>query len=173
MKFAVLISPKDFSDETISMIKLLFDRWNVGYDIASYTKGECVGNHGAIYRPDINAGKISTQNYDGIILVDGEGINSYKLHEFRPLLDLLSLFDEKKKRICAINNAIKIIAKANIIKGKRISTPRDEETVRLVTLFHGLPSENQIEMADNLITIKDHRNLEESMGSFLDYIKAR
>jgi len=173
MKFVVLISPRDFSDETISMIKLLFDRWGVRYDIASYTKGECVGSHGAVYKPDINAGKISTSDYDGIILIDGEGINSYKLHEFRPLLDLLSLFDDKKKRICAINNAIKVVAKANIIKGKRISTPRDEEVVRLVTLFRGLPSENQIEIADNLITIKDHRNLEESIGSFLDYIKAR
>jgi len=173
MKFAILISPRDFRDESISMVRLLFDRWNVQYDIASYTKGECIGSHGVVYRPNINAGKIASSDYDGIILIDGEGIESYKLHEFRPLLDLLSLFDEKKKKICAISNAIKIVAKANIIKGKRISVPKDEETRRIVMLFHGLPSDNQMEIADNLVTIKDHRNLEESIGSFLDYIKVR
>jgi hypothetical protein len=170
MKFLIFIPPKDFKDESVAALKLFFDRWGVDYQITSYSTKECIGYHGAIYKPDINTNKIDESQYNGIIIVDGKGIDSYKIYEFRPFLDIILRFNRDKKYIGAMGNAIKILAKANIIKDRKISTPEDQETKRAVSLFHGTPSENDIEIDGNIITIKDTRNMESSIQKVLEHI---
>jgi len=167
MKFAIFIAPKDFKDETVSMLKNIFDKWGIQYSIASYANKECIGYHGAVCKPNINAARISPMDFDGIMLVDGKGFDDYRLFEYRPLLDTLMLFNERGKYVGAINNAIKAVARANIIKDKKISMPQEEELKRLVLLFHGVPSEENIEMAGNLITIKNSTGLELSLRTLL------
>jgi len=46
VKVAIFVPPKDFRDETLSMIKLILEKWNVEKVITSYTTKECVGRHG-------------------------------------------------------------------------------------------------------------------------------
>ncbi len=170
MKFLLFIAPKDFKDETLATIKAFFDRWGVQYDITSYSNKECMGYHGAVCRPDINTSKVSTSDYDGIIIVDGKGIEDYKLYDYRPLLDVLLQFNEKKKTIGAVNNGIKVVARANIIQDKKISTPDEQELKRLVLLFHGIPSESAIEISGNIVTMKESRGLETPLQVMLQYL---
>jgi protease I len=167
MRFLIFLAPKDFHDETFKMLRLFFDRWNVEYKITSYSKTECHGRHGEVVKPDINAGVVVPSEYDGIVLVGGSGIDSYKLFDFRPLLDLLMQFNAAHKRIIAVDSAIKVVARANIIKGKGISTPENEETKRLVLLFHGIPTQNNIEFADNIVTIRDPASMEETLDEMI------
>jgi protease I len=170
MKFLLFVAPKDFKDETLATIRTFFDRWKVDYQITSYSNKECVGYHGAVCKPDINAAKVNPSDYDGLILIDGRGLEDYKLFEYRPLLDTVMLFDQHKKIIGAVNNAIKIVARANIIKDKKISTPNEEETKRLVMLFHGVPSEESIEISGNIITVRDSRGLETPLRALLEHV---
>ncbi|MEM0150082.1 MAG: DJ-1/PfpI family protein [Candidatus Micrarchaeaceae archaeon] len=170
MRLLVFITPKDFRDETVSEFKLFFDKWEVEYKIGSYTTNDCVGYHGAAYKPDINVSKVSALDFDGIVLVDGNGIESYKMYEYRPLLDLVMKFNDSRKHILAVGNAVKILARANVINGKRIAIPDDAEIKRLVILFHGVPAEENASIADNLITIKDSNSIEESMGRVLSHM---
>ena len=51
MRVAIFLPPKDFRDETVSMIKLILEKWKVDGVITSYTTKECVGRHGAVYKP--------------------------------------------------------------------------------------------------------------------------
>ncbi len=170
MRIAIFIAPKDFKDETVALIKTFFDRWGVQYSITSYSNKECVGYHGAVYRPDVNTAKLITADYDGIILVDGHGMEDYKLFEYRPLLDLLLQFNEKKKIIGAISNSIRVVARANIIRDKKISIPNEEELKRTVLLFHGIPTENPIEISGNIITVKDPSGLESTLQEMLKHL---
>ncbi|MFI5412320.1 MAG: DJ-1/PfpI family protein [Candidatus Micrarchaeales archaeon] len=170
MKFLVFIAPNNFKDETVSMIKNFFNKWGVEYQITSYSNKDCVGYHGVVIKPDVNAGKVSASDYDGIILVDGNGMEEYKLFEYRPLLDTVMLFNEKGKLIVAINNSIKVTARANIIKDKKIATPELDELKRLVLLFHGIPSENGMEISGNIVTIKESRGLEVPLQEMLQHI---
>jgi putative intracellular protease/amidase len=170
MRLLVFVTPKDFRDETISSLKIFFDKWGVDYKIGSYSMNDCVGYHGAVYKPDVNVGKISTLDFDGIVLVDGKGIESYKIYEYRPLLDLVSKFNDGRKPIIALGNATKILARANIINGKHISIPKDDEIRRLVILFHGVPSESNLELADNLVTVGNTMELEEQMNKILAHL---
>lgn len=172
MRFLIFLPPNDFKDESVAMVKTFFDRWSVEYKITSYANKECVGYHGARYMPDVNTNKVSTNDFDGIILIDGKGVDTYKLYEFRPLLDILLLFNEKNKIIGAINNSIKIVARANIVKDRKISMPKDEELRRLVILFHGTPSDESIEISKNIITIKDSQGLEGPLTTMLQHIGA-
>jgi putative intracellular protease/amidase len=136
--------------------------------VSSYSNKDCIGSHGQVCKVDMNTGKANAEDYDGIILIDGKGIEAYKIYDFRPLLDLLMKFNERKKMIVAIENALKIPARANVIKGRKIAMPDDEESKRLVQLFHGMPSEEKVEVSDNIISIRNHTDLESSMQKVLD-----
>jgi hypothetical protein len=37
-----------------------------------------------------------------------------------------------------------------------------------VLLFHGVPADSQIEMSGNLVTIRDSRNIEESLDQLIE-----
>lgn len=155
MKVAMLIAPKDFKDESVSKAKLMLEKWGIEVSITSYSTHDCVGYHGAVYKPDLNAARIDPESFDALILVDGSGVDEYKLYDFRPLLDTVKLFSMRNKPIAAINNAIKIVARANIINNVKIAMPKDEETRRLIQLYHGTPSKNEIEVDKMIFTLSN------------------
>ncbi|MCL4403246.1 MAG: DJ-1/PfpI family protein [Candidatus Marsarchaeota archaeon] len=166
MNFAVFVPPREFKDESLSSVRMFLEKWGVQYKIASYGNSNCTGYHGSICRKDVDALKINPADYDGIIIVDGLGIDSTRLYEFRPLLDMVMLFNSAGRKIVAMGNAVKILARANIIKNRRVSV-RDPEAKRLVTLFHGVPTEEPIEISDGLITIDSQADMEGSMKKML------
>jgi putative intracellular protease/amidase len=171
MKLLVFITPNEFRDESIAKFKLFLDRWGIENKVTSYSKKECVGNHGAVYTPDINTGRVTADDYDGIVLVDGRGVETYKIYDYRPLLELLFAFNNKKKPIIAVGNAVKIPARANIIKDKKVAVGNgDEETKRLVLLFHGIPSEEGVEIADNLMTVGSYIQIDSAMPQILQHM---
>lgn len=173
MKVALLIAPNNFKDESLSRLKSAFDKWNVDAVITSYSTKQCTGYHGAVVTPKINAASISADEFDCIVLIDGPGVDSYKLHDFRPLLDTLISFSNRKKMIAAIGNSIKILARANIIANIKLAVPRDEETVRLVALYRGLPSGKPIEAETNIITIGNPDNVELLAEELLERLGAK
>ncbi len=173
MKFLIFIPPNEFKDETLSTTKTFFDKWGIGYDITSYSTKACTGMHGAVQKLSINTNKVDPYQYDGILLVDGNGVESYKLQEFRPLLDILLKLNNANKYIAAVGNAQKIIARANVIKGKKIAAPQDTETKRTIQVFHGTLSEKSMEIDGNIITIRNSGALEESMNIILEHLGVR
>lgn len=161
MRIAMLIPPKGFRDESVSSAKGMLEKWGITVTITSYSTKECLGYHGAVYMPDINAGRMKSEDFDGILLVDGTGVDQYKLYDFRPLLDTLSVFANSGKIVAGIGNAIKVMARANIISDLRVATPKDEETKRLIQLYHGKTSENYIEDQKNIITLSDPEKIDQ------------
>ena len=168
MRLAIFIPQKDFKDESLSLVKLIFDKWGVSYKIACYGKGG-LGTHGALVRADINPSQITTDQFDGIVFIDGKGIDDQKLYDYRPLLDIVTHFNEANKFLIAIGNAAKIPVRANIVKAKKIAVV-DDDTSRLARLFYGIPSNNPVEGMGNLITIRDSKAVEESMELWLQHM---
>ena len=169
----IFLPPVDFREESLSMLKLFFDRWGISYKTTSYTKSECRGKHVALVKPDIHTAEVDVHDYDGIVFLDGDGVDTTKLYEFRPLLDLAMIFDKSMKQVWAIGNAVKIIARSNIIKGKHISLPKNEETLRLVKLFHGEPSPEPYKISGNIVTISSGSAIESSMDSILSELNIK
>ncbi len=155
MRIALLLAPKNFKDESVSKAKLMLEKWDIEVVITSYSTHDLVGLHGAVYKPMINAAKINADDFDAIILVDGKGVDEYKLYDFRPLLDTVKMFQMKKKPIAAIGNAIKIVARANIIQNTKIAMPRDDDTQRLIMLYHGTPSKSEMDDDKGILTLSN------------------
>ena len=155
MRVVMLIPPKDFRDESVSSIKNTLEKWGVEVVLASYSTKECVGSHGAVYSRFTNAGRIKGNDFDAIILADGPGVESYRLYDFRPLLEVISSFANRGKIIVGINNAIKIIARSNIISEIKVAAPKDPSIRDVIRLYHGKASENYLEDQKNIITLSD------------------
>lgn len=171
MEYLIFIPPRDFRDETLKYSKLFLDKWGVRFKVSSYTNKGCSGLHGDTVKPDVNTNLIDVNDYDGILLIDGKGVDDYKLPDFRPLLDTVTLFNNQNKKIIAFGNAISIVARANIIRDKRISVPTDyPDVVRYVKLFHGIPHASDLEMSGNIITMSDPKKINDLFDKVLTYV---
>ncbi|MDE1823953.1 MAG: DJ-1/PfpI family protein [Candidatus Micrarchaeota archaeon] len=173
MKVALLVAPKQFRDESVSHSLPMLEKWGVSPTLVSYSTHDCVGYRGAVYKVGLNGGKLHPDDFDAIILVDGPGVDTYKLYDFRPLLDIMKLFAQKGKLIATVGNAVKIIARANIITGVKIATPRDEESRRLVVLYRGVESDKHLELDKNIMTLNDGEKIEEMTDMLLGKLGAK
>jgi hypothetical protein len=154
MRVAILIAPAGFRDETVSITKKILEKWGVETIITSYTSKNCMGNHGAVYKP-FNTSQLIPLDYDGIILADGPGVEQFKLYDLRQLHDLLMMFIQSNKLVAGVGNAIKIIARTNMIQNMKIANTKDQDTNHLVKLFKGVITNSALESDKNIVTLGD------------------
>ncbi|MGC9157156.1 MAG: DJ-1/PfpI family protein [Candidatus Micrarchaeia archaeon] len=173
MKVAIIIPCKDFKDETLSQAKLLLKKKDIDFAILSFKFDKCKGYHGATESPDGRADEFEPEFFDGILLVDGPGIDAERLFENRPLLDRIKLAYEGKRPIAAVGNAIKILAKANIVKGVKLARVEDEETKRLVGLYQGVISNLDFSSNKGIVTISDSSKMQDLIASFEEMLRSR
>ena len=173
MRVALVIAPRGFKDESVAAARELFKKWGIETVIASFTSGECTGYHGATCKPDMNVGRIDAAQFDAILLIDGPGVDQYKLYDVRPLLDIVKIFSNNKKLIAGMNNAVKIIARANVIANTRLAVPEEDDAVRLVELYKGLPSNKPIEFDNNVLTTNDPSQAYQFMDLLLEKLGSK
>ncbi len=173
MKVAMVIAPREFRDETVSKARQMFRKWGIDPILVGLVPRECIGSHGAVYSPDLNLSKVSADDFDAIMLIDGKGVDTYKIYDLMPLLDLLRDFAVRGKIIIGVNNGVKIIARANIIAGKKVAVAKDIETERLVRLYKGVVSDKEIEHEANIMSISDSTKTEEIVAAVLDRLGVR
>ncbi len=167
MRIAIVIPPKDFRDETLKDALLMLRKWNVRADITSYSKSSCTGSHGMSVVPDINTARVHSDDYDGIVFLDGPGVDQYRLFDFRPLLDTTRVFAGKGKIVAAVGNGIKVIAHTNIINGVKIAEAPDKETSDMVRLYKGVSTRREVMSDRNIITAKGYGNVMEFIDAIL------
>ncbi len=163
MQVAILIAPRDFKDETVSKLNLFFDKKDIGSRIASFSLRDCTGYHGAVVKPKIELRDIEPMSYDVLLLVDGPGVDSLKLYDQRPLLDLTKAFHESGKIVAGVGNGVKIIARANILKDTKVAQP-DPETEKLVKLYRGVPVNDYLVFDNKILTLSDPDRIDELVG---------
>ena len=159
MKAVLVIPPKGFKDESVSKVSLLLKKWGIDVVISSYAKAPCMGEHGASYLSDLNTARVSPENFDAIVLIDGKGVDAYRLYEFAPMLDLIKKFNSKKKIIFGIGNAVKIMAKAGIINKRKIAESDDEVIKNMAKAERAVMSEEPAIADENIITSKNNDSL--------------
>jgi putative intracellular protease/amidase len=161
MKVAILIAPRDFKDETLSNLQLMFGKNDIDGVVASFSLKDCFGAHGAVVKPKAEARELEPHTYDALILVDGPGIDSLKLYDYRPLLDLIKAFHDANKIVGGIGNGVKAIARANVIKDTKIAKSDDREIVKMTQLYRATPSEDTLVLDKNILTLSDSERMAE------------
>lgn len=167
MKVAIIVPPKNFSDETLSALLLVFRKWNVDVIISSYTTSECVGLHGAVYKPSINTAKLNPSDYSALLLVDGPGVESYRLQDFKPMIDLTKQFITQGKIVGAVGNAVKIFIRANGFTSGRISSQDSDEVKGFAITSRYIVTDRNVEVYKNLVTARNSRSAIEFADAIL------
>ncbi len=117
MKVLLVIAPEKFRDEELAEPVAALKNAGIGYDIASTKRGTCTGMMGA-KATAISLDEIDPKNYDGIIIVGGNGAQAH-LWEDDLLQPIVRIFADKSKMIGAICLAPVVLARAGILKGKK------------------------------------------------------
>ncbi|MGB9703112.1 MAG: DJ-1/PfpI family protein [Candidatus Micrarchaeia archaeon] len=150
-KALIVIAPKDFRDEELNYVRTILQKNGVETKVTSFTNKECYGEHGAVLRPEIKAEEINPKEFDGIIIIGGEGVEELRMDSFLPLLNLLKQFEEEKKLIAAFSEGVSVILKANIVKEKRVAI-QSESLREMVEKYKGIPTSQAFVESANLIT---------------------
>ncbi len=173
MRAAIVIAPRDFKDETLARALAMFKRWGVTPVIVGLVSKECIGSHGAAVMPDMNLTKVRAADFDIIFIADGDGVEAYKIYEVAPLVDLVRAFAVENKVIAGVGNGAKVIAKANIVAGRKMAVPKNPGMEGFVKLYKGIVSQEEMECATNVMSLRDYTKTEEFVGAILDKLGVR
>ncbi len=154
MKVAMLVAP-DFKDETLSMLQLMFGKNDIEGVVAGFSLRECKGYHGAVAKPTTEARELEPNSYDALLLVDGPGVESFKLYDNRPLLDLVRIFHDSERIVVGIGNSVKIIARANVIRDTKIARSDNAEGEKMTRLYRGILTDDEIVFDKKVLTLSN------------------
>ena len=143
-----VIAPKNFRDEELLEPRKILEKNKAKTSIASSTLNDCIGMLGARITPNLSLDKVQVNDYDAVIFVGGNGSTIY--HEDQLALNLAKEANIKGKLVGAICLGTGILAKANLLKGKKVTGFID--TKELVEKHGGTYTGNEVEVFERIIT---------------------
>lgn len=157
---AIIVPPKNFKDETLSLLDLLLAKKDIRKVVASVNSRDCTGYHGAVVRPDTTFKELDPSRISALIIADGPGVDSFKLYDYRPLLDMVKQFHDSRKVVVGIGNGIKVLARANVIRDTKVADI-GKEAQDLVRLYRGVPAKAYLVLDKNVLTLSDSGKVDE------------
>lgn len=115
-KAVLIIAKETFRDEELFDTQKALEEEGVETTVASSVVGNCKGKLGQTARSTILVKDISADDYDAVIFVGGSGAMQY--YDDSAALSLAKQADKKCKVIAAICIAPRILANADLLKGK-------------------------------------------------------
>ncbi len=119
-KVVMVIAHNDFRDEELFETKDVLEDKGIKVTIASSALGLARGMLGGTIKPDILVNQIDVNNYDAIVFVGGIGASEYWDSAIAHKITKEAI--EKKKVVAAICIAPVTLAKAGILKGKKVTS---------------------------------------------------
>jgi protease I len=117
-KILFIIAQQNFRDEELKIPKQILEE-KAKVTTASITTQEARGMLGLKVKPEISVRDSNPNDFDLLVVVGGSG--SPKLADYPEVLNLIKKFYEQKKPIAAICLAPYVLAKAGILRGKKVT----------------------------------------------------
>jgi len=128
-KILMIIAPKDFRDEELLIPKKAFEEKGFKVELASKTDKEAIGMFGTKVKPHLSLRKVRVDEYKAVVFVGGSGTPVY--FDDQEALRIAKEAQAKNKVLGAICLAPSILAKADLLKGKRATVwPSEEKTLK-------------------------------------------
>ncbi|HDK7174888.1 TPA: DJ-1/PfpI family protein [Clostridium botulinum] len=146
-KILVFIAEGFEEIEALTVVDVL-RRANIQCDMCSITSNkEIKGAHNILVNVDKTLEEIKSNEYNGLVIPGGMP-GATNLRDNNKLIDLVKEFNKDKKLIAAICAGPIVLSKANIIKGKEVTSyPGFEEDLK-----EGLYKEDLVVQDGNIIT---------------------
>ena len=123
----MIIAPDRFRDEEYLHPREEFEKTEHKVTVASLETGVCVGMFGAEATARAAVRDVSADDYDAIILVGGQGASALAVPE---VFKLYQDAQAKGKIMAAICVSPMILAKAGVLKGKRVTVFKTPDTLK-------------------------------------------
>ena len=115
----MVVAQKDFQSDEYAIPRQIFEQAGFGVRVASSQSGECYGSSGETIYADLNFDGINVEDFDAVVFVGGPGTE--ELIKDSGAAEIAKVFSEQNKLVSAICWAPSVLARAGIIKGKRIT----------------------------------------------------
>ena len=124
IKILMIVAKKNFRDEEFQIPFDAFISEGFDVDIASSTKGGCVGRFDTKVDAAFSLKSADVSDYSAIVVVGGEG--SKEFDDSEDMINLLAEASKHDKVIGSICRAGVILAKAGILQGKEATVWNEE-----------------------------------------------
>ena len=120
-KILMVIAPKNFRDDELSIPKKFFESKKLQVDVATTTKDKVVGMLGTVLKPDLLIKDVILDEYTVVVFVGGIGVDDQRLYDNPEYTQLAKKSFLKAKVVSAICVAPKILAGAGLLKSKKVA----------------------------------------------------
>ncbi|MCK5562048.1 MAG: DJ-1/PfpI family protein [Thermoplasmata archaeon] len=126
----MIIAPQNFRDEELINTREEIERAGGAVTVASTSTDIATGMFGASAKPDIILDKVQIDKYDAVIFIGGSGSEIYFDHTTAQQIAREAY--SKNKLLTAICIAPSILAKANLLKGKRATVWAGDKYINIL-----------------------------------------
>ena len=159
-KILMVIAPKNFRDEELSIPKQYFESMGATVRIASVSKNEAIGMLGARVKPDLALSEVDIKKYDALVIVGGVGSREY-LWNNEELLTLVKEAYDNNKVVAAICLSPVILARAGILEGKEATVFPSNDAVEELKKAGAKYVDKPVVISGKIITARDPKAAEE------------
>lgn len=151
-KVLFVIAPSDFRDEELFDTKSAVEEAGCLVVIASTSKDEAKGMLGGSAKPDILVEEANVDEYKAVVFIGGIGVEKHLLYENDAVLSLAKSAYEKGKVVGAICIAPRILAKAGLLDGKKVTAFGDATTRSMLSAAKATFTDSSVEQDGEIIT---------------------
>lgn len=151
-KVLFVIAPSGFRDEELFQTREVVQGAGYKATVASTTRNEAVGMLGGRAKPDMTIQEVNLSEYDAVIFVGGQGVETHNLPENPAVVRLAKEASSLGKVVGAICIAPRILASADLVRGKRVTSFGDSETVSMLKEAGGNYTGRSVEVDGKLVT---------------------
>lgn len=145
-----IIAPKNFRDEELFHPLAVLEKAEIVCMIASLEVGKCIGSKGGEIEAQIGINQINAEDFDAVIFIGGGGSEIYFENAAAQLLAKKAFASEKI--VAAICAAPVILAKAGILKGKKVTCFSAEEFEKALEENGAILTRSDLEVDGKIIT---------------------
>jgi len=151
-KVLFVIPPSEFRDEELFSTMQIVHSAGFKTVIASTRMGQATGMLGGKATPDLLVSNIILKDYDAVVFIGGQGVESNNMPENPEVVKLARDANNSGKIIGAICIAPRILASAGLVSGKRVTAFNDSDTVSSLKQAGATYTGNPLEKDGKLIT---------------------
>lgn len=152
MRVVFIVAPGNYRDEELFNSKSVLEQAGVRCDVASTQRGALTGSRGASVKCDMLVGEISARHYDAVVFIGGSGVQEHALEENNTILSIAREFASAGKVVAAICIAPRILAKAGLLQGKRVTCFPDASAISLLRQVGAHYAAKPVEIDGKLVT---------------------
>ncbi len=147
----LIIAPTDFSDEVALTLRNLLDESGYQVDISSTMTGTARGVNGTTLSISVDLKDASPADYLAAIIIGGPGFISY-FSSYRLLRGKLVEMHESRKLLAGVGEALLLLARVGLLKGKKIADPVDLQIASTLEREGAIIEKAQIVLDDRILT---------------------